>query len=50
MQGELCGPGIQHNRLGLTELTLLVFSVHDVRAGRRLDHGELVAWSPRRTA
>lgn len=45
IQGELCGPGIQHNRLGLTELALLVFSVHDVRAGRRLDHGELVAFA-----
>lgn len=45
VQGELCGPGIQQNRLGLAELTLLVFSVLDVRAGRRLDHGELVAFA-----
>ncbi|MBL8621619.1 MAG: RNA ligase (ATP) [Myxococcales bacterium] len=45
IQGELCGPGIQRNRLGLTELALFVFSVHDVRAGRRLDHGELVAFA-----
>ncbi|MEZ4404124.1 MAG: RNA ligase family protein [Kofleriaceae bacterium] len=44
VQGELCGPGIQGNRLGLAELTLLVFSVHDTRAGVRLGHAELVAF------
>ncbi|MBK9035509.1 MAG: RNA ligase (ATP) [Myxococcales bacterium] len=42
IQGELCGPGIQRNRLGLAELELFVFSVHDVRAGRFLDHAELI--------
>jgi RNA ligase (TIGR02306 family) len=44
IQGELCGPGIQKNRLGLGEVDLFVFSVHDTRRGRFLDHGELVAF------
>jgi len=43
VQGELCGPGIQKNRLGLSELSLFVFSAFDVATGRRLDHAELVA-------
>jgi RNA ligase (TIGR02306 family) len=33
IQGEVCGPGIQSNRLGLPTLELFVFSVYDVRAG-----------------
>lgn len=48
VQGELCGPGIQKNRLGLAELALFVFSVHDVRAGRRLDLAELTDFCARR--
>lgn len=44
VQGELCGPGIQKNRLGLGELALFVFSAFDVASGRRLDHAELVAF------
>lgn len=42
IQGELCGPGIQKNRLGLAELELFVFSVHDTRDGRFLGHDETV--------
>lgn len=38
VQGELCGPGIQKNRLGLGAIGLFVFSVYDVGAGRFLDH------------
>ena len=37
IQGEVCGPGIQKNRLGLAEVDLFVFSAYDVRAGRFLD-------------
>lgn len=48
VQGELCGPGLQGNRLGLASVALFVFSVHDARAGRRLDHGELVAFCAER--
>jgi RNA ligase (TIGR02306 family) len=42
VQGELCGPGIQKNRLGLSGLDFFVFSVHDARAGRFLDHTEMI--------
>ncbi len=37
IQGEVCGPGIQKNRLGLAAVDLFVFSVYDVRAARYLD-------------
>ena len=37
VQGEVCGPKIQKNRLELDQLDLLVFDVFDVRAGRYLD-------------
>ena len=36
VQGEVCGPGIQGNRLGLAQHELFVFSVYDVRAGQFL--------------
>jgi len=39
IQGEICGPGIQKNRLGLSEIDLFVFSVYDAHAGHFLDHG-----------
>lgn len=42
VQGELCGPGIQKNRLGLTELDLFIFSAYDVRRGVFLGYRELV--------
>lgn len=46
VQGELCGPGIQKNRLGLGQVELRVFSVYDARpgAGRFLGYRELVAF------
>ena len=44
IQGELCGPAIQRNRLELAELDLFVFSVHDTRTGRFLDHRDTVAF------
>lgn len=37
IQGEVCGPGIQKNRLGLAAPDLFVFSVYDLRAARFLD-------------
>lgn len=37
VQGELCGPGIQKNRLGLSRLDVFMFNVYDVKAGRYLD-------------
>ena len=48
IQGELCGPGIQKNRLALTELDLFVFSVHDTRAGKFLDHAEMIEFCAER--
>lgn len=44
VQGELCGPGIQKNRLGLAEPELFIFSVCDTRAGRFLGHEAFVAF------
>jgi RNA ligase (TIGR02306 family) len=36
IQGEVCGPGIQKNRLGLTAVDLFVFNVYDLGAGAYL--------------
>ena len=44
IQGEVCGPGIQKNRLGLAAVELFVFSVYDLRAGRFLDFEAFVAF------
>lgn len=44
IQGELCGPGVQKNRLGLTELELFIFSVYDVRQAAFLGYYELLAF------
>jgi RNA ligase (TIGR02306 family) len=40
IQGEVVGPGIQKNRLGLKETSLFAFSVFDISAARYLDHDE----------
>lgn len=40
IQGEICGPGIQKNRLGLPELGFFAFSVYDQSAGRYLDSAD----------
>ncbi|MFY1829758.1 RNA ligase family protein [Myxococcus fulvus] len=47
IQGELCGPGIQKNRLGLDAVDLFVFSVHDTRTGHFLGHAEHIAFCER---
>jgi RNA ligase (TIGR02306 family) len=44
VQGELCGPGIQKNRLNLKELSLFVFNVYDFKSARYLNHGEARQW------
>lgn len=44
IQGEVCGPGIQKNRLGLPAVDLFVFSVYDMRAGAFLDFEPFVAF------
>jgi RNA ligase (TIGR02306 family) len=38
IQGEVVGPGIQKNRLGLKETSLFAFSVFDIAAACFLDH------------
>ncbi len=40
IQGEIVGPGVQKNRLGLRELSLFGFSVFDISAARFLDHDD----------
>ena len=42
IQGELCGVGIQHNPLELTDLELFVFNVHYLDEGRYAGLDELV--------
>ena len=40
LQGEIVGPGVQKNPLGLTEIALFVFNVFDMEAARFLGHDE----------
>lgn len=42
-QGELCGPGIQKNKLGLCELDMFVFNVIFLDEGRYAGYDELVS-------
>ena len=44
VQGEICGPGIQKNRLGLKEHDLFVFNVYDVDKGRHLDYADFLSF------
>jgi len=44
IQGELCGPGIQKNRLGLSEIDVFFFNVYDARANRYLSLAEMLAF------
>lgn len=44
VQGEICDPGIQKNRLGLKELALFVFNVYDIAQARYLDSGDARQW------
>lgn len=37
IQGEVAGPGIQKNHLGLSEIQLFVFNILDIKAGKYLD-------------
>lgn len=38
IQGEICGPSIQKNLLGLKDLSLFVFNVYDIENTRYLSH------------
>ncbi|MFH2113948.1 MAG: RNA ligase (ATP) [Spirochaetota bacterium] len=44
IQGEVCGPGIQSNRLNLPEPTLFVFNIIDLRTGYRFTLDEMRAF------
>lgn len=37
LQGEIAGPGIQGNRLGLEETQLFIFNVFDIKKGKYVD-------------
>lgn len=41
IQGEICGPGIQKNRLALKTLALFVFNIYDIKAARYLNDAEM---------
>ena len=45
IQGEVCGPGIQKNRLGLKEIALFVFNVYDIQNARFLPHDDAQRWA-----
>lgn len=40
IQGEICGPGIQKNRLGLTKNQLFIFDIYNIDEGRYLNYDE----------
>lgn len=46
IQGELVGPGIQDNRMGLSEVQFYCFNVYDlaVAGGKMLSFAEMVNW------
>lgn len=42
VQGELCGPGIQKNKLGLDKPMVFIFNAVDIKNRRRLSYDELL--------
>lgn len=44
VQGEIVGPKIQENPLGLSEIDFFVFNVYDTQSGQYLDHNEMRAF------
>lgn len=42
VQGEICGPGIQKNKLGLKEADFFVFNIYEIDVGHYLSHHEIV--------
>lgn len=44
IQGEVCGPKIQQNRLRLPELDLFVFQVYNIKEGRYLDYKNFISF------
>jgi RNA ligase (TIGR02306 family) len=48
IQAEVCGPGIQKNRLGLSAVDLFVFNVYDLRAAKFLELDAFLAFCAER--
>jgi len=44
LQGEVVGPGIQKNHMGLKGVEFRAFNLYDMRKGRNLDHDECFAF------
>ena len=44
LQGEVVGPGIQKNHMGLKAVDFRAFNLYDMRKGRSLDHDECFAF------
>lgn len=42
VQGEICGPGIQKNRLGLTNVDLFIFNVYNTSTKKYLDYQNML--------
>lgn len=42
VQGEICGPGIQKNKMGLRELDLFVFDVFDINEQSYFNYNEFI--------
>lgn len=47
VQGEIAGPGIQKNRLQLSEIDFFCFNVYDINASRYLDFTDFVEFCER---
>ncbi len=44
VQGEIVGPGIQKNKLGLKSVDLYCFNVFDIKGGKYLDYYNFINW------
>ena len=44
IQGEMVGPSIQANRLGLKEIDLYLFNLYDIDSGKYLDREDLIGF------
>jgi RNA ligase (TIGR02306 family) len=44
IQGEMVGPGIQANRLGLKEIDLYLFNLYDIDSGKYLNREDLIGF------
>jgi len=44
IQGEVCGPAIQENHIGLTEMELHIFNLFDIKSRRYLSYETLTAF------